>query len=191
MTRVYFVRHAQPDYRHGEDKTRPLTAEGREDAKQVLAFFRDKEVDRFYCSPYTRSRDTILETAQYFGKPIREDGRLREREAGPGGNVMELFRRRWADFAFHEPGGECLRSVQERNIAALLDILEANRGKTVVVGTHGTALSTILHYFDPAYDCGSFLRMIDWMPFIVELDFEGTQFLSKQEHVHIEKIFNP
>ena len=43
------------------------------------------------------------------------------------------------------PGGESLRSVQERNIAALTDILTAERDKTVVVGTHGTALSTILN----------------------------------------------
>lgn len=191
MTRVYFVRHAQPDYRHADDRTRPLTAEGREDAKQVLAFFRDKAVDSFYCSPYRRSLDTILETAGHFGKPVWEDIRLRERESAPGGNCLELFQRRWADFDFHEPGGEALRSVQERNIAALLDILEANCGKTVVVGTHGTALSVILNYFDPAYGCGSFLRMIDWMPFIVELDFDGTRFLSRREHIHIEKIFNP
>ena len=66
-----------------------------------------------------RSLDTIREAAEYFGLPIRTDERLREREAAPGGNVRELFRKRWADFDWHEPGGECLRSVQERNIAAL------------------------------------------------------------------------
>ncbi len=115
--------------------------------------------------------------------------RLREREAAPGGNVRELFRKRWADFDWHEPGGETLRSVQERNIAALTDILTAERDRTVVIGTHGTALSTILNCYDPGYDCDSFLRIIDWMPFVVELDFEGTRFLGKTEHVHVEKVF--
>ncbi len=28
MTRVYFVRHAQPEHDHMDDRTRPLTAEG-------------------------------------------------------------------------------------------------------------------------------------------------------------------
>lgn len=189
MTRVYFVRHAQSDWRSGSDRERGLTAEGREDAKAVLDFLRDRPVDAFYCSPYRRSLDTIRASAEHFGLPIHTDERLREREAAPGGNVRELFRNRWEDFDWHEPGGESLRSVQERNIAALTEILTANREKTVVIGTHGTALSTVLNYFEPDYNCDSFLRIIDWMPFVVELDFEGTQFLRKVEHVHVEKIF--
>lgn len=191
MTKVYFVRHAQSNHRDGNDRERGLTAEALEDRKIVLGFLRDKQVDAFYCSPYRRSLDTIRETAELYGRPILTDERLRERETVPGGNNRELFRKRWADFDWHEPGGESLRSVQERNIAALTEILEQNRDKTVVIGTHGTALSTILHYYDSSYNCDAFLRIIDWMPFVVELDFDGTRFLSKTEHVHIEKIFKP
>ena len=189
MTRVYFVRHAQSDWRSGSDRERGLTAEGREDAHVVLEFLRNKQVDAFYCSPYRRSMDTVREAAAFYGQAILTDERLRERETVPGGNCRELFEKRWADFGWHEPGGESLRSVQERNIAALTEILEANRDRTVVIGTHGTALSTILNHYDPSYDCASFMRIIDWMPFVVELDFDGTRFLSRTEHVHVEKIF--
>ena len=191
MTKVYFVRHAQSDWRSVSDRERGLTAEGQEDRNVVLEFLRNKQVDAFYCSPYRRSIDTIQEAAEYYGQPIQTDERLRERKTVPGGNTRELFRKRWADFDRHEPGGESLRSVQERNIAALTDILEQNTGKTIVIGTHSTALSTILNYYDPGYGCNDFLRMIDWMPFVVELDFDGTRFLSKTEHVHVEKIFKP
>ena len=59
----------------------------------------------------------------------------------------------------------------------------------MVIGTHGIALSTILNYYDPSWNCDSFLRIIDWMPFVVELDFEGMRFLGKTEHVHVEKVF--
>lgn len=42
MTRVYFVRHAQPEYAWKEDRTRPLTEEGKE-----LDFEDDKLVDKY------------------------------------------------------------------------------------------------------------------------------------------------
>ena len=191
MTRVYFVRHAQSDWRSGSDRERGLTAEALEDRKVVLDFLRDRRVDVFYCSPYRRSLDTIGESAAFYGMTIRTDERLREREAAPGGNCRKLFRRRWADFDWYEPGGESLRSVQERNIAALTEILEQNPDKTVVIGTHGTALSTILNYYDPSWNCDEFLRIIDWMPFIVELEFEGTRYLGRTERVHVEKVYKP
>ena len=35
-----------------------------------------------------------------------------------------------------------------------------------------------------------FLRIIDRMPYIIELDFEGDKLVGKQEHCHVEKEFN-
>lgn len=64
-----------------------------------------------------------------------------------------------------------------------------NRGKKIVIGTHGTALSTILNYYDSEFGCSDFLRIIDWMPYIIELDFDGDKLLSIVEHCYIEKVF--
>lgn len=189
MTSVYFVRHAQPVHGYADDRTRPLTEEGREDAKAVLAFLRDKEIDCFYSSPYVRSYDTIAEAAAYYGKEIKTDERLREREKGTDGNRHGMFERRWADHDYHEEGGESLHMTARRNMEALRDILQENEGNNIVIGTHGTALSTILHYYDPSYNCDSFMRIIDWMPYIIELDFEGTEVVAKKEHLYIEKKF--
>lgn len=36
MTKIYFVRHAQPKFSHHEDLTRPLTNEGKEDSEKVF-----------------------------------------------------------------------------------------------------------------------------------------------------------
>ena len=66
MTQVYFVRHAQPKYDWEDDRTRPLTAEGKQDAVIVLDFLKDKEIYVFYCSPYKRSRDTIADAAAFY-----------------------------------------------------------------------------------------------------------------------------
>lgn len=189
MTRVYFVRHAEPEHAHKCDRTRPLTAEGKNDSKVVLEFFKDKNIDVFYCSPYKRSIDTIAETAEYFDMTIKNDERLREREKGANGNNHGMFQKRWADHDYHEDGGESIRMVQERNIEALKDILALNKDKNIVIGTHGTALSTILNYYNTEFGCEDFLRIIDWMPYVVELDFVGEKLTGLKEHVHVEKMF--
>lgn len=191
VTRIYFVRHAQPDFQWKDDRTRPLTAEGKKDAQIAPDFFKDKDIDAFYSSPYRRSYDTIAGAAAFFGKEILTDERLREREAGAGGNTHELFEKRWADHDYHEQGGESLRMVQRRNMAALAEILAENKGKNVVIGTHGTALCTILNFYRPEFGCRDYLRMIDWMPYIVELDFDGDKILAVREHCYIEKEFPP
>ncbi|MCI8847809.1 MAG: histidine phosphatase family protein, partial [Oscillibacter sp.] len=81
-TRAYFVRHAQPQYRHKDDRTRPLSAEGISDSELVTKALKDKVIDAFYCSSYKRSPDTIRGAAAYYGLDIWTDERLREREAG-------------------------------------------------------------------------------------------------------------
>lgn len=189
MTKVFFVRHAQPEHNHTDDRTRPLTAEGIADAKIVLETLKDKKIDTFYCSPYTRSVCTIRETADYYGKDIQTDERLREREKGADGNNHGMFQKRWADHDYHEDGGESIRMVQKRNVEALKEILAENSGKNIVIGTHGTALSSIMNYYIPEFGCNDFLRIIDWMPYIVEMDFDGQKLISISEHAHIEKIF--
>ena len=111
MTRVYFVRHAQPEHDWEEDRTRPLTEEGKKDSVVVLEFLSNKKKDAFYCSPYKRSMDTIAETADFFTKEIITDERLREREKGPDGNNYGMFQKRWADHDYHEDGGESIAMV--------------------------------------------------------------------------------
>ena len=192
LTRVYFVRHAQPVHSHQEDRTRPLTSQGQADTALVTEVLGDKGIDCFYCSPYLRSLDTIRPAAAAYGLPIVTDERLRERQAGERGNDSlraedSPLRRRWQDFSWHEPGGEALGQVQQRNIAALKELLEEGRGKRIAVGTHGTALSTILNYYRPQFGCEDFLRIVDWMPYVVELTFDGQKLLTFRELAHLEK----
>ena len=189
MTKVYFVRHAQPEYVHTDDRTRPLTQEGKKDSSVVHDFLKDKKIDVFYSSPYRRSIETIEDAAEFFEKNIITDERLREREKGTNGNNAEMFRKRWADFDYHEESGESLAMVQKRNVEALNEILAANKDKEIVIGTHGTALSTILNFYDNSFGCEDFMRIIDWMPYVVELNFERTDLISKKEHCYVVKEF--
>ncbi len=155
----------------------------------MVDFFKDKKIDAFFCSPYKRSMDTIAGAADYFEMDIIIDERLREREAGPGGNTHEMFQKRWENHDYHEEGGESITMVQKRNMEALREILSDNTDKEIVIGTHGTALSSILNYYDNNFGCDNFMRIIDWMPYIIELDFQEDELVAKQEHCYVEKEF--
>lgn len=189
MTKIYFVRHAQPEHDWEDDRTRPLTGEGRRDSAIVFEFLKDKHIDAFYSSPYKRSVDTIADSADFFGKDIITDEDLREREKGENGNNHGMFHKRWADHNYHEEGGESIAMVQKRNMRALTEILRDNIDKEVVVGTHGTALSTILNFYDKSFGCDDFLRIVDRMPYVIELDFEGDKLVGKVEHCYVLKEF--
>jgi len=189
MTHIYFVRHAQPEHDWQDDRTRPLTKEGNVDSKKVTEFFENIHIDYVISSPYKRSLDTILESATTHGFKITTDERFREREKGHDGNISGMYQKRWSDFEFHEEGGESLSMVRLRNVAAIMEILSKYKDENILIGTHGTALSTILNYFDPNYKCDSFLRIIDFMPYIIRLDFDGTTYIAKEELLIVEKEF--
>ena len=91
-------------------------------------------------------------------------------------------KRQWADFSYKLSDGECLGEVQARNIAALNRVLAEHEGKNVVIGSHGTALSTVINYFEPSFGYEDFDAIRGLMPWIVRLSFEGTKC------VEIEKI---
>lgn len=188
MTSIYFVRHAQPKHSWEEDRTRPLTTEGLEDSKRVTEALSNIKVMAYLSSPYKRSFDTIYGISRIHSMDIITDERFREREKGLNGNEYGMFQKRWSDFDFREEGGESLHMVQERNIEALLEYLGKYSGN-IVIGTHGTALSTVLNYFDNTYCCNDFLRMIDYMPYIIRLDFDGINYIGKEELLIVEKEF--
>ena len=172
MTKIYFVLHAQPEYTHEDNRTRPLSKAGIVDAEIVPEVLKDKEINAFYSSPHRCSIDTIKPTAEFFGLDIITDERLRERDCGPNGSNPFLYRKRWNDHDYHEEGGESLNMVQTRNIEALFEILNENTDKSVVIGTHVTALSVILNYFRPTFRYNDFTHIANRMPYIIRVDFD-------------------
>ena len=90
-----------------------------------------------------------------------------------------MVEKRWRISA-SRTGRQCLASVQKRNIEALNEILTAHRDENIVIGTHGTALSTIINYYDPGFNCDGFKRIWFWMPYIVRLDFSGTGYIDRR-----------
>ena len=75
-------------------------------------------------------------------------------------------------FFFKLSDGECLKEVQERNVTALLELIKQYKGKNIVIGGHGTALSTIINYFDSSFGYEDFENIKTKMPWIVEFQFD-------------------
>lgn len=180
MTCIYFVRHAEPDYSVHDDMIRPLTAKGLLDAGRVTDFFSSVHVDAFYSSPYKRSADTIKGAAEMKGKEIRFVQDFRERKVSDCwiDDFNAFAKKQWADFSFKLPHGETLFETQTRNIGALSEILRNHDNETVVIGGHGTSISTIIHHYDPAFGYEDFKTIQSLMPFVILFIFEKERLIE-------------
>jgi len=188
MTTVYFIRHAESDVSVRDPLTRPLTAKGLADRRLVTDFLSDKSISAVISSPYKRAVDTVRDFADTNNLDIETIEDLRERKSDSDwGREKDVYpyiflRRQWSDFSYTYSDGECLGAVQDRNIAALNGILERYDGKNIVIGTHGMALSVIIHYYDNTYGFEGYIAMTDIMPWAVKMVFNG------YECIGIEKI---
>ncbi|MCL2199471.1 MAG: NUDIX domain-containing protein [Defluviitaleaceae bacterium] len=174
MTTVYFVRHAEPDFNVYDDFSRPLTDKGMVDCALVTEFFGDKGVTVVLSSPFKRAFDTVLPFAESVGLEVRIIEDFRERKVADEWILpfADFTGKQWADFSYKLENGECLAEVQARNVSALEGVLREYRGETIVVGSHGTALSTIIHHYDNTYGYEGFNAMKRIFPWIAKLEFD-------------------
>ena len=173
MTRVYFVRHAEPNYDNHDDMLRELSPRGMEDRKLVTEYLADKHIDVVLSSPFKRAYDTVAHFAQTYGYQIRVIDDFRERRIDNCWieDFTGFAKRQWSDFSYKLSDGECLKEVRDRNVAALKKVLSEYPGKNIVIGSHGTALSTVINYYDSSYGFEDFEKIRRVMPLIAEFVF--------------------
>lgn len=175
MTRVFFVRHAEPNYDNHDDMLRELSPKGMEDRKKVTHFLSDKNIDVVLSSPFKRAVDTVKDFADKNELNIELIDDFRERKVDSVWieDFSSFTRKQWSDFTYKLSDGECLKEVQDRNITALNDVLQRFLGKNIVIGSHGTALSTIVNHYDSSFGFEDFEKIRFVMPWIVEFDFDN------------------
>lgn len=186
MTTIYFIRHAESDHKIHDDQTRPLTEKGMKDRKLVTAFLQDKSINIVLSSPYKRAVDTVADFANKHNIEICTIDDFRERKSDSNWlkdtDFFPFIQRQWQDFNYKLSDGENLNEVQYRNITALKTVLKQYNDKNIIIGTHGTALSTIINYYDNSYGYDDFMNMINLMPWVVKIVFDS------EKCVRIEKI---
>ncbi len=182
MTTIYFVRHAEPNFDNHDDMTRELSEKGLVDRTLVTEYLADKNIHVVLSSPFKRAVDTVRYFADSTGLDVITVDDFRERRVDSC--WIEDFdgfcKRQWSDFDYKLSDGETLREVQRRNIRALNEVLDKFSGKNIVIGTHGTALSTIINHFDSSFGYERFSEIKGLMPWAVRMEFDGRRFVAYQ-----------
>ena len=111
MTKIYFVRHAEPNYENHDDMSRELSNKGLKDRKLVTSFLMDKEIDIVLSSPYKRAIDTIRDFAEIRGIDITVMDEFRERRVDSAWieDFTSFCKKQWDDFYYKLSEGECLK----------------------------------------------------------------------------------
>ena len=157
-TVLYFVRH-------GESVTNvdgiftgqldfPLSELGYKQADLLVNYFKDVNIDKIYASDLGRTCATIASTAKEHNLEIIKDKRLREVYAGKWQGekftyIQENFNEdyiKWRTEIVDArcTGGESFKELSERVYQAVLEIINENQGKTVIVVSHSNPIKSIL-----------------------------------------------
>jgi 2,3-bisphosphoglycerate-dependent phosphoglycerate mutase len=181
-TLIYFIRHAESDLSVKEDAVRPLTSLGLQKSKEIVKKFIGIEIYGFYSSPYKRAVQTIEPLAESRGKKIITVNNFRERHIGEWVSDFESFsKKQWEDFSYKTEDGESMQEVQARNIEGLNGLWPEINGKTIAIGTHGTALSTIINYYNNEYGYDDFVELVPKTPCIILFEFIGNKYTYMEE----------
>ena len=180
MTQVYFIRHSIPDL-STKDETRPLSEEGMKRANELVEIFENLHIDDMFSSPYKRTIQTIepISIKKNIKIKLIEDFRERKISDEWINNFKDYSERQWTDFNYKLENGESLYEVQSRNILTLEKILIEKNGRTIIIGTHGTALSTIINFYDKSFQYKEFMEIVNLMPYIVKMEFENSKLIRR------------
>lgn len=152
-TVMYLVRHGatvaneqKPRVLQGSNVDLSISERGREQARQVAAWFRGVAVDSLFSSPMLRARETAVEIGSQIGIDVQTVPGLKEVCVGRwermNWDMIErefpaecaLFRNDCGQHGYL--GGESYSDVQQRVVPVFEDLLTRNAGKSIVVVAH-------------------------------------------------------
>lgn len=161
QTRVFIVRHGQTDYNaahkfDGQIDTR-LSELGKKQVQELAETLCDIKIDTIVSSPLSRAIDTATAIAkrQFNDLQVVIESAFTEIDCGDCSgmarsdiemNYKDLVKQ-WAENSDPRfPRGENIEDVELRAAKKFLDIIERNKGKTVLVAGHGTLNRALIGY---------------------------------------------
>lgn len=165
IKRVIFIRPGETDWNR-LDRWQgwvacPLNAHGRAQADSLANFLRNIGLSALYASDLRRAAETAAIISEKLGYEPIYDERLRERQIGDWQGLSLEEVRAWypedytqlvaAPEDFKVPGGESLKEVKARMLAAFHDIVAADKAETVAIVSHTVTIRTLLTGLMPEY----------------------------------------
>jgi broad specificity phosphatase PhoE len=158
VKRVIFIRPGETDwnreFRFQGQVAVPLNEHGKRQAQRLANFIRNIGVSALYSSDLKRAAQTAELLGGKLGFEPVLDARLRERNIGVWQGLTQKEMEGWypAEYqqfradpdAYRMPQGESRKEVRERMLAAFADILKQDKGETVAVISHSTAINALL-----------------------------------------------
>jgi probable phosphoglycerate mutase len=141
------VQHAQKAAGSGDVG---LTPQGRRQAADVARRLAGLPIAAVYTSPLRRAQQTAAAIARMAGPglPVVEDARLAERMNWDGEESADAFLAEWgratSDRTYVPRWGESSCRVGERFASLLRELADDNRGKLVILVSHGGATADLL-----------------------------------------------
>lgn len=132
----------------------PLSEAGREQALQLASRLEKEKFSAVYSSDLARAYETAALLARPHGLEvgvcpgIKEisfgdwEGMTYDNINGQWANEINLFFSRPADVEI--PAGESFKTVQQRVVKALAELVEAHPDETILVVSHGAAIRTAI-----------------------------------------------
>ncbi|KGA98356.1 phosphoglycerate mutase [Alkalihalobacillus alcalophilus ATCC 27647 = CGMCC 1.3604] len=172
MKKIYLVRHCSAI---GQEPEAELTEVGIEQAKMLVDFFSDKNIDRVVSSPFKRALQTIEPFCEQEGKTIQVENNLRERVLSTQDmpDWFERLRDTYDDRDLKFAGGESNNEAAIRVMAVLESLIMDEGVNHAVVVTHGGALSLILNHFDESFGFEQWQKLSNPDVFVLEIQKES------------------
>lgn len=169
VKRVIFIRPGETDWnrdlRYQGWVAIPLNSYGKRQAQRLANYIRNIGVGALYTSDLKRATETADLLAEKLGSAPIADQRLRERDIGVWQGLTQQEMQLWypAEYAqfvgdpdgYRVPEGESRKDVRERILAAFNEYLAADKGETIAILSHSTAINALLAEIIPSIKFGS------------------------------------
>lgn len=203
VTRLIIVRHAEAAgnyYRrfHGFYNSF-ITAKGYSQIDLLTKRLKDLDIDVVYSSDLDRTLETIKPTADCKNLPVHKMEGLREINGGlwedvPWDELPEKYGSSYEDWLkrphlLQMPEGESMQEFQQRLINSINEIVKENKGKNILIATHGTALKALQCHFHgkPLEEFNNIVWVDNASITIVDVNEDGSyHFEVEGDNAHLE-----